>query len=107
MNPSPQETTARRLQRIGILWLLSALFAIITVYAGYRLYLAQNIKSQNWADSISRTSRDHGGADQMVCPRAAGRKRGPHPDQRLRPFGQGEHELARFTDYWKRETPAV
>src|SRR5438552_18301529 len=44
MNPSPQQATARRHQRIGILWLLSALLTIVAVYSGYRLYLAHKVK---------------------------------------------------------------
>jgi hypothetical protein len=43
MNPKPQLTTARRYQRIGIVWLLSALLTLIAVYTGYRLYLAHKI----------------------------------------------------------------
>jgi hypothetical protein len=43
MNPTPQRNTARRHQQIAIVWLLSALLAIITVYAGYRLVLAHKI----------------------------------------------------------------
>jgi hypothetical protein len=43
LNPTPQRTTARRQQRIGIVWLLSALLAVIAVYAGYRLILAHKI----------------------------------------------------------------
>jgi len=44
MNPTPPEFTAKRHQRIGIAWLLSSLLTFITVYAGYRLYLAHKIK---------------------------------------------------------------
>jgi hypothetical protein len=44
MTPTPQKITARRQQRIGIVWLLSALLTLIAVYAGYRLYLAHKIK---------------------------------------------------------------
>jgi hypothetical protein len=44
MNSKPQKTTAARHQRIGIIWLLSALLTFISVYAGYRLYLTHKIK---------------------------------------------------------------
>src|SRR6266550_2275406 len=44
MSQSPQQTTAKHHQRIGIVWLLSAVLTFITVYAGYRLYLAHKIK---------------------------------------------------------------
>src|SRR6266542_2679835 len=44
MNKTPKETTAKRYQRIGIAWPLSAVLTFITVYAGYRLYLAHKIK---------------------------------------------------------------
>ena len=44
MNKTPKETSAKRYQRIGIAWLLSAVLTFITVYAGYRLYLAHKIK---------------------------------------------------------------
>src|SRR5438876_1605127 len=43
MNQTPRQTTAKRHQRIGIAWLLSSLLTFITVYAGYRLYLAHKI----------------------------------------------------------------
>jgi hypothetical protein len=46
MNPMPQQTTARRHQRIGIVWLLSALLTLVVVYSGYRLYLAHKIKTK-------------------------------------------------------------
>src|SRR5207248_581606 len=44
MNKTPKEITAKRHQRIGIVWLLSAVLTLITVYAGYRLYLVHKIK---------------------------------------------------------------
>src|SRR5690349_15880308 len=44
MKPTPQQTTARRYQRIGIVWLLSAVFTLMVAYAGYRLSLAHKIK---------------------------------------------------------------
>jgi hypothetical protein len=44
MNSKPQQTTAKRHQRIGILWLLSALLTLIAACAGYRFYLAHKIK---------------------------------------------------------------
>src|SRR6266536_1508981 len=44
MNKTPKETTAKRYQRIGIAWLVSAVLTFITAYAGYRLYLAHKIK---------------------------------------------------------------
>jgi hypothetical protein len=44
MNRKPQQTTARRYQRIGIVWLLSAVLTLGAAYTGYRLYLAHKIK---------------------------------------------------------------
>jgi len=44
MNPPPRQTTTRRHQRIGLVWLLSALLTLVGVYSGYRLYLAHKVK---------------------------------------------------------------
>src|ERR1043165_9599966 len=44
MNPKPSEFTAERHQRMGIVWLLSAVVTLAAAYAGYRLYLAHKIK---------------------------------------------------------------
>src|SRR6266516_3684197 len=46
MNQTPQQTLARRQQRIGIVCLLSALLAGGGVYLCYRLYLAHKIKAK-------------------------------------------------------------
>src|ERR1043165_2163129 len=43
MNPKPSEFTAERHQRMGIVWLLSAVVTLAAAYAGYRLYLAHKI----------------------------------------------------------------
>ena len=44
MNRPPHRTRGKRYQRIGIIWFLSALFTLVAVYSGYRLYLSHKIK---------------------------------------------------------------
>jgi hypothetical protein len=44
MNATPRQTTVKRRQRIGIIWLLSAVLTLAAAYTGYRLYLAHKVK---------------------------------------------------------------
>src|SRR6185503_12649464 len=51
-------------------------------------------QNQNWTDSTGWLSRDHDRIEQLVCCRAAGRKRGNNLHECLRPTTGRRYQLA-------------